>query len=207
MPTYTLKLEVTPEEHANLLRHFTAATDTGDPGPPRADIDAIREAGAASVAPVTTDTDEHGVPWCAEHHSSVKKLTVKGHWKRVRGGDKKAADEYERLYTAPEIVQPPAGDIPPLDVPAFLQKGTNAKLTPPAAPATPAMPPVIPQAPVITYDAMMDVFTATTERVGTDKLMASMGQIYADAGVTDPNSLNENETQRAAIVAALNELV
>lgn len=89
--------------------------------------------------------NKHGIPWNETYHASTKTQKNDGHWTRVRGVDKAAADAYEAQFTAPVSTAPttPAAPVVPTPPATPGVPPVPGVPTPPVAPVTPAAPPVV----------------------------------------------------------------
>jgi hypothetical protein len=178
-------------------------------------LERIKERGAAELADDGVEgpkpegaVDGHGVIWDARYHASTKTTNADGSWKAKRGmSDQEKADAaaYAEGCKNPTPVPATGSLADDASIPAFLQKDASAvaaAAAPPAPPAAPAMPaaPVVPSP--VTYDELLAKFG----EVDKDKVMANLAAMYAAAGVTDPATLQTNESQRRLLMNELNEL-
>lgn len=202
--TLTITLEVSDTELANLLDRFKerGAVEVGDTFP-----EGPKPTGAF---------DERGVVWDARFHASTKTTNQDGSWKARRGmSDEEKADAaaYESAFTDPAPTTAPVALVADdTTIPAFLQKDASAVAAAavpvaPTVPAMPAMPVVAPTPEPVTYDQLLAEFKAIqADPARADRLMPNLAAMYAAAGVTDPNTLQTNETQRAALMVELKKL-
>lgn len=222
MPDINITFKLTDEQVSTIIEALTGMSTN------EAAIDAIipRDSDRDyTPSDPTSNIDSHGIPWHPEHHSSVKKLTTKGYWKRVRGGDRSACSIYEAQYeNAPEpqsgIVEGPipiAQEIdevlPPVVEPTPQEnlEVIEDKILEPLIPVveelpTPTMLPMPSAPPVeetITYEAVLQAFKDASDRIGSDVVLSKVGAIYAEVGVKNPGDLTTDETLRAGVYERL----
>ena len=190
----TLTMEVTDEEHANFLQKFVdrASVETDD-----ADDDTATDAGTGGDG-----LDKNGTPWLADVHSSSKAKNQDGTWRARKGVDKavvKQAEEAARAGSAARAdqvaqTQPVAQTgMPALGgMPAGMPMGM------------PTMPTTAPEPQPVTYQQVVDRFTALHNAGKVDA--QSIQGIYQAAGITNPQDLNTNETLRAALMAEFDKI-
>ncbi len=186
MPRINFFIDVTEEEMSNFLarasggdgRKVTAQADTttDDDGP------------AATNAPAT---DKNGVAWDARYHASSKALNADGTWrarKNMSDEEKAAADAYNKGGAT--VTQ--TSDLAALPAETVTEGPVSTQPEAPALPAAPVgMPglPTMPAAPVapapVSYEEVVAAYTAA---IGKNPSLDVAG-LYAQAGVTDPNTL------------------
>lgn len=166
----------------------------------RSQVAGTDEAEAGEAPPAGQTVDRSGVPWLEAVHATTKTQTKEGRWTRKKGVTDAARDAAEAAFKASN----PAGTFHVPQSIANVPGGVNLP-NPPVMPmpAAGGMPPMMPApAPfVATYEQMVAKYTelANAGKITTDRI----NQIYRDAGVIDPNTLVNNETQRTAVYTAL----
>jgi len=154
------------------------------------------------------NVDQHGIPWHPEYHSSVKKLTTKGFWKRVRRGDKIATNAYEAQYATTPGNPPVEEDtnvIPmTLGGPMVVPGPPTDDIMPEALPMP--IPIATPEPAPVTYEAVLQAFKEAGERIGVDEATKALGELYVEYDVNPPSQLNTDETKRAGVFEGLEAL-
>lgn len=182
-------VEVTDEEFTNFLSRMSGADGRKvTPQVAEADEDEAPAADAPAV-------DKNGVAWHATYHSSSKALNADGTWRRRKGmsdEEKAAADAYDKSTVETETVAEPEPTLPT-----------------PAPVAMPGMPglPVAPAPQPVTYEEVVALFGQAVAK--DPSVSANFNELYAKAGVTNPQVLNmpEGAEQRIALAALLKEII
>lgn len=205
----TLTMEITDEEHANFLQKFVdrASVETDD-----ADDDTATDAGTGGDG-----LDKNGTPWLADVHSSSKAKNQDGTWRARKGVDKAVVKQAEEAARAGSAAR--ADQVGQPGTFADVAAGVAAAETPQAAPTgmpalggmpagmpmgMPTMPVTAPEPQPITYQQVVDRFTALHNAGKVDA--QSIQGIYQAAGITNPQDLNTNETLRAALMAEFDKI-
>lgn len=201
MQTITLNITLTDDHVADIVSAITGEPKMAAPKAPTT-------APATAIMPESS-VDNFGVPWHPEHHSSVKKITTKGIWKRIRGGDKTACELYEDQFLKKEDFTPLphiAKDHPtPVPAPAPVEAEVEAPVEAPVEAEAPTMP--MPTAePVVkpvSYEMMVASFQELQTSKGEQAAVTIITDLYAEHGVENPEQVQTDETVRAAIDAGL----
>ena len=189
MPNITFNITITDEQVDDIIAAITGDTNAASTTPP------------PSIGQ-TGNLDHHGVPWHPEHHSSVKKLTTKGVWKRVRGGDKNACAAYEAQYI--NTPAPAEGFTVPPHIAADHPEADPVVPAPAPAPApTMPMPAAAPVVQPVSYEMMVQSFQDLQAAKGEQEAVKTITDLYAEHGVENPEQVQTDETIRAAIDAGL----
>lgn len=196
MPNINVTFQLTDDQAKAIVQAITINLPTEEPGPPPSFVVPSSIEDTVTPPSVFDEKDNFGVPWHPEHHSSVKTVTVKGRFKRVRGGDKIACDRYEAGYGNAVDAEP---SIPVPTVVENLPTPTPIPENLPTPEPTPVSQP-------ITYDALLQAFKDLSERIGGEEALKQMGEIYVEVGVIKPADLNTDESLRAAVYERLVEL-
>lgn len=196
-------IEVSDEEMANFLARMSGAD-----GRKVTQTDDENEAPAAD-APAT---DKNGVAWDARYHASSKALNADGTWRRKRGlsdADSAAADALvgnapAATPSAPADVAAPTPSTPV--VPS--EPAAPAMPTLPVAPAMPGLPTAAPAAPApVSYDEVVALFQQAVAKDAS--VSANFAELYAKAGITDPNTLTTDAgaEQRIKLAGLLKAII
>lgn len=191
MPRINFFIDVTEEEMSNFLARMSGAD--GRKVNVQADTAADDDGPAATNAPAT---DKNGVAWDARYHASSKALNADGTWRRKRGlsdTDAAAADAYEKGGAQTVTTADGAASMTVTDsgtVTLEAEQTVIAPSLPAAAPAPVGMPglpmPAAPAAPEpVTYEEVVAAYTAAVAKNPS----LDVAGLYAQAGVTDPNTL------------------
>lgn len=180
------EMEVTDEEFANFLSRASGA----DGRKVTAQTDTDDEGPADAAAPAT---DKNGVAWDARYHASSKAVNADGTWRRKRGlsdAETAEADAYDKSAT----VEAPAPTLP-----------TAAPAPAPAA--MPGLPTPAPAPTPVTYEEVVALFGQAVAKDAS--VSANFAELYAKAGVTDPQVLTTDAgaEQRIALAGLLRGII
>lgn len=184
-------MEVTDEEFANFLSRASGA----DGRKVTAQVDDTEDEGPAnSSAPAT---DKNGVAWDERFHASSKAVNADGTWRRKRGlspEETAAADAYEKGESTEAAEEPAPVATPELPVAPVTMPGL-----PTAAPAPTPTP--------VSYEELVALFGQAVAKDAS--VSANFAELYAKAGVTDPQVLNTDAgaEQRIALAGLLREII
>lgn len=184
-------MEVTDEEFANFLSRASGA----DGRKVTAQVDDTEDETVNTDAPAT---DKNGVAWDERFHASSKAVNADGTWRRKRGlspEETAAADTYEKgesvptTLGTPEVVTENPAPIAPVTMPGL----------PTAAPAPTPTP--------VSYEELVALFGQAVAKDAS--VSANFAELYAKAGVTDPQVLNTDAgaEQRIALAGLLREII
>lgn len=150
---------------------------------------------AAAPGLDTTQPDSAGVMWNPEFHVSPAKQTASGKWSVASG---KAAALKAFLEQQTTTGQTPAAVTQPDTTAAVANNAMPGMGGMPGMSTVPDTPPVAPS-----YDQVCQKFI---ELNNAGKIPDPFA-FYGSAGITDPNSLITNETDRASLWAAMAAIV
>lgn len=183
MPRINFYIDVTEEEMSNFLAR--ASGGDGRKVTAQADTTTDDEGPAATNAPAT---DKNGVAWDARYHASSKALNADGTWRSRKNmsDEEKAAAE---AYNKGGVAEQPASRAEMVNEVGQVPEPVAAPSLPAAAPA-PTMPglpmPAAPAAPApVSYEEVVAAYTAAVAKNPS----LDVAGLYAQAGVTDPNTL------------------
>lgn len=185
--TLNFTVEVSDEQYNNFIqRMLENAAPTGlDGGDDEGPINA--------TAPLL---DSAGIPWLETVHAGTKGMTVDGKWRGKKGvtPDQRAAAEaaWRASQGAASQGAAPAPTASPAAMPGM-----------PGAGGMPGMPGATAAPAPVSYNDVIGKYQslAAAGKITQDQL----GPVYAAAGVTDVNTLQTDETQRALVMAELNK--
>lgn len=195
-----LSIEVTDEEMANFLGRMSGAD--GRKVIPQT-VEADEDEAPAADAPAV---DKNGVAWHATYHSSSKALNADGTWRRRKGmsdAEKAAADAYDKSAVVVEDTgvttasEPVTLAVPSLPVAAPVALPVGMPGLPTAAPAP------VP----VSYEEVVALFGQAVAKDAS--VSANFNDLYAKAGITDPQVLTTDEgaAQRVALAGLLRNII
>lgn len=186
MPKYKLEIEFEDEE--SLRAYLGGETRAAVTAPVETETKAaaaVETETKAADDEITDEVDGDGMPYDPEIHASPKSFTSDGNWRAKRGKAEEAKEARAAFKAGGGNVTPPETE------------------TKPAMPGMPGAAPAAAEekAAPVTYETLLDKTVGMMERgkIDGDAVMALYGKI----GVTDPSSLETNESQRAALYAEL----
>lgn len=200
-----LSIEVTDAEMENFLHRMSGAD--GRKVTPQV------EATDADDGPVATDApavDKNNVAWNATYHSSSKALNADGTWRRRKGmsdAEKAAADAYDKCGDSITATS----DLSALPVETVTEGPVSTQPEAPTLPAPTAMPGLPTAAPVapepVTYEEVVALFGQAVAKDAS--VSANFAELYAKAGVTDPQVLTTDAgaEQRIALAGLLRGII
>lgn len=198
-------MEVTDEEFANFLSRASGA----DGRKVTAQVDDTEDEGPANAS--APATDKNGVAWNERFHASSKAVNADGTWRRKRGlspEETAAADAYDKgtVGNAPaETPSVPADSVAPTPS-APVVPSEPAPALPVGMPGLPAAAPAPTPKPV-SYEELVALFGQAVAKDAS--VSANFAELYAKAGVTDPQVLNTDAgaEQRIALAGLLREII
>lgn len=213
-----IRVGVSDDEFVNFLNRLASSAVS---------ISATDEDGEGISLQPTGDLDATGVPWLESVHAKTKTQTQEKRWKRGKGITEEQRDAAEAAWraqngggqaqvqqpvaglTIPQVQQPVAGVALPTTTAPQAQVQQTASIPglsiPGMAPA-PVLPVVTPDVPA-TLDDVAKVFETLSARFPGQITAEFVGNIYRQAGVSDPQMMTDNETARRSVIKVINEVL
>lgn len=187
MPKFTLTIDFENEEE---VRAYLGGETRSAPAPvTQARSEDANEEPEETGTRSDDETDSEGMPYDPDIHAESRALNADGTWRAKRG--KSSAEKAARA--------------------AF--KASGGAVTPPVVeeepkrsgmPGMPGAKPVVNEGTPVTFDQLLSKTTGMMDRgkIDYDGIMG----LYAEVGITDPETLETNESFRAALYAKLCEI-